>query len=821
LGYDKVTGTGGDYVLPEFNGNISGNTWRSKGDNELRRFDFAYDNVNRITGADFNQFTASTFNKTANVDFSVSGLDYDANGNILHMNQKGLKINSSSFIDQLAYNYYNSSNKLLNVIDASNDATTKLGDFRASALYQSQVPNKTSSTNDYTYDVNGNMVKDFNKDIGTSSTNGIAYNYLNLPKQIEVSNKGSIEYVYDAGGNKLKKIVHETNKPDKTTTYINGFVYEDDVLQFCPQEEGRIRFKPAVGSGQSGSFVFDYFLKDHLGNVRMVLTEEQQTDNYPPASMEDATASLEETYYANLPATRVGVPINYPSNTPSGNQKVARVCGGTGTGDNKIGPAIVLKVMAGDKFNVIVNSWYAMYSVSPQSPNNVQSALIDALNNGVGNMAGGKATSGQLSTANAFLPGVTQFLSNQNGGNNSSKPKAFLNWLLFDEQFNLVSSNSGFDQIGNDQEYKTHVKNDMPVSKNGFLYIYVSNETPNVNVFFDNLQVTHTRGQILEETHYYPFGLTMAGISARAAGGVENKKKYNGIEFDNDLEIESYDAFFRNLDVQTGKWWQVDPRVDAGYESFSPYASMYDDPERYSDPLGDEGGEDSHKGGFFSDVVDGFVNKAVGTWNAVTSPVQTIKHAFSADALKTNIANAATMGMYSDFKEAASSGSVGEYVGGKLFEAAVTVATDGVFKGVGNLVKSSTAKAVTSAAESTASTEVKTYGELRAAGEKDAHHIIQDAAVRDVPGYSRSKAPAVQVDGPANVKGTPHYSATQVQRQAGGGTYGAERRIAYKALRVAGMSSTQAKDLVRGADKYFKTLGLNLESLLRTPGNRK
>jgi RHS repeat-associated protein len=109
-------------------------------------------------------------------------------------------------------------------------------------------------------------------------------------------------------------------------------------------------------------------------------------------------------------------------------------------------------------------------------------------------------------------------------------------------------------------------------------------------VFFDNLQVTHTRGPILEETHYYPFGLVMAGISSKALefDEPENKMKYNGIEKENDLGIEVYDAQFRELDGQIGRWWQIDPVTD-GYENISPYASMYNNPIIYSDPLGNEG----------------------------------------------------------------------------------------------------------------------------------------------------------------------------------------------------------------------------------------
>jgi hypothetical protein len=58
----------------------------------------------------------------------------------------------------------------------------------------------------------------------------------------------------------------------------------------------------------------------------------------------------------------------------------------------------------------------------------------------------------------------------------------------------------------------------IPVTKNGYLHVYVENESP-VNVFFDNLQVIHTHGALVEEAHYYPFGLTMEGISDKAIKG--------------------------------------------------------------------------------------------------------------------------------------------------------------------------------------------------------------------------------------------------------------------------------------------------------------
>jgi RHS repeat-associated protein len=212
-------------------------------------------------------------------------------------------------------------------------------------------------------------------------------------------------------------------------------------------------------------------------------------------------------------------------------------------------------------------------------------ALAGGIVNTTGEIHGTYSQLSNTSSSPLIAP-LNSFLTNRDTSN-AEKPRAYLNWILLDEEFNYVNSypQSGAIPVGSADVLTALAQENIPITKNGYLYIYVSNETQNWDVFFDNLVVNHRTGPLVEETHYYPFGLTMAGISSKAFNILETRNKFNGIELSNDLDLGWYETICRVYDPQVGRFAQIDP-LSFMSKSASPYVFGNNNPVKYNDPLG-------------------------------------------------------------------------------------------------------------------------------------------------------------------------------------------------------------------------------------------
>ncbi|ACU59569.1 DUF6443 domain-containing protein [Chitinophaga pinensis] len=552
---------------------LSGVTWRRKGDpDEWHAYGFGYNSGGGLAKADYTQNTGSNWNNT-DVDYKVYDLEYDANGNIKKLKQDGMLLGKvKSGIDDLQYTYDNNnwSNTLVAVEDSKGNK--QQGDFK----------DGVHTAVEYNYDENGNLINDLNKGIT------IVYNsWLNKPEKITFDNDAtkSISFVYNAQGQRLQRIVKDGTNT-YTYTYNSGYIYKNDKLLLFPQPQGRVRVNA------NGQMIYDYFISDNRGNTRTVITEETN-EVYYKASHEtnpQPTPAIPERESFNFPKYVDVIPAGhkfYDYQGTGSNRQFVKL--NSGDPDRKIGTAKVLRVMAGDKVEVGVQSYYANNSVSNNTPNELPEIILNQLINSllgpVAVIPNGHDNILQ-GTGNGLIlnkEDMNTFLQNKNNANPPSQvPKAYLNYVLFDDNFKMIEGNPV--RVSSPGEI-IPLTGQLDVRKNGYLYVYLSNES-NADVYFDDLVVKHTSGHLLQEDSYYPFGLQMRGLSSQALSRLENNYLYNGIEKISDFDLEIYDAAYRNLDPQTGRWWQQDPLQET-MVNYSPYNSNFNDPINFSDPNGD------------------------------------------------------------------------------------------------------------------------------------------------------------------------------------------------------------------------------------------
>ena len=590
----------------------AGMRWRSKGSTAIQRsYGYLYDGAGRLKTASYTQNSGLGWANT-DEDYSAANMKYDGNGNILHMDQWGTKAGVGIFkMDDMDYKYKSSgmSNQLLAVND---NITTAYG------LGEFTEQGGAGAATDYDYDDNGNATMDNNRNI-----TAISYNHQNKPVLITFATGGrNIKFTYNAAGTVLSKTISETGHPDKVIDYLGNEEYMDNKLTSINNSEGRVRpLQVQLNTGDSAmAYEYDYFVKDHQGNVRSTITEEADSNwhetvtnssgatsmepvNYHPRSLtlsgyttglhaytvtsELAHAGVEEATFDHVGDTR----DDKPGATDSTDTKDAKLNQASG---NIIGPSIMLRVMAGDKIDIKTSALYASGTGEDHTSNATGEELVAALLNALTGQGGystlseggpgAELTCNSMTESNFLM--ALQEIKNHNTSD-GTKPQGFLNYVMFDDQMHVVSDQSGFVQTRVPDDWNDLSVAPITLKSNGYLVVFLSNES-RMDIRFDNLTVDHYKGKLTDESQYYPYGLTLTSKAFTLAP--DNNKLYAGKElhhheFSDGTGLEWSNFGARQYDAQIGRWHSIDPLAEKT-ASLTPYHYCNDNPIVFSDPDG-------------------------------------------------------------------------------------------------------------------------------------------------------------------------------------------------------------------------------------------
>jgi RHS repeat-associated protein len=322
-------------------------------------------------------------------------------------------------------------------------------------------------------------------------------------------------------------------------------------------------------------------------------------------------------------------------------------------------------------------------------------------------------------------------------------------------------------------------------------------------------ELTDASGSITDRYDYEAFGNLVF-----QSGTTANAYRYSGEQYDADLGLYYLRARYLNTDL--GRFWSMDSYEGDSDDPHSLHKYLYTsaNPVTFIDPSGE-----------FALVEVAASTAIVGLLNAIALPRVQELVGGAVGAGKGERYSLSSLGVYDEVTDLMDAfGLDAEDFSGNLFaDAAAYMGTEAVMAAVsagGGKILSKGFSALRKK-KSCPPGITMTIGALRAAKLADAHHIIQDAAVKHLPNYDSEKARGVRLGGPSNVRGTQHHATRAVQRQPGGGTYGAERRIGYKALRKSGYSAFDARCAVEEADAFFQSIGVKKSTPTRIPGDRR
>jgi RHS repeat-associated protein len=534
----------------QFSGNIAKSEWRGQDDTK-RVYNYYYDMSSRITDVHYTVPSLPAQNGLYNLGY----MNYDQNGNFLTMLRVNQQDNVSyGLVDNLAYVYYPNSQRLRNVIDYQTTTTYISKDF------------KDISTADYEYDANGNLTKNLDKEI-----NWITYNYLNMPAIITFTGSNrKIENQYNNDGIKVRQI--NTNGANQTRLdYIGEFVFEKintatTTLSYILHEEGRATL-------ENSAFQYEFFVKDHLGNVRQVVRAPQSA--FRIATMEPEKAAEEEEFFQNIKESRQGAGEH--NKTPGGyatawlNADRGRI----------LGPSRSQEVQQGDSVEIGVFGKYVDPKKVKLSPatfiqTGMDKKLVQQLTEYGQNLSAGGIN--EIAIANVIALVISELET-------KPAPEAYMGYALYDadsvlyEQGKVVLSKKA-------RNKHEELIEKIAIKKDGYIESYLVNETVE-NVWFDQFRIMSTGPVIVQETHYDPWGLELSGLGYQYGGIKVNPYLYNGKEANGHLGVNLYDYGARMYDPAIGRWFVPDPLAEK-MRRHSPYNYAFNNPIRFIDPDGME-----------------------------------------------------------------------------------------------------------------------------------------------------------------------------------------------------------------------------------------
>ena len=267
LGYNQPSQIGG---TPEYNGNISYVNYYISGDaftptsqdmqdlpgvqpgptNEMG-YSYTYDGANRLTLASFEFQLDGEWGSAVSYGDTVA---YDGNGNITGLKRYG---DNATLNDNLTYSY------------------------RPGTDIDTLITNSAGVGAAYTYDWSGNITSNSRDGAGF-----ILYDIYNQPVEVFDKNGTVIQYGYDANGARVEKEIGSSYN-----CYIRGKDGHTDVILLDLSSDNDI-FNTIANGDNIGQvdwtnqlFSHYYYIKDHLGDVRMIMDENgnaQVWNNYYP-----------------------------------------------------------------------------------------------------------------------------------------------------------------------------------------------------------------------------------------------------------------------------------------------------------------------------------------------------------------------------------------------------------------------------------------------------------------------------------------------------------------------------------------------------------